>query len=711
MKHPFTILCCLALFLNVQAFSALAQSGDRKGHVMAEVWKDMDVPPAPALSPEEAIKTIRVAPGFRVELAAADPLVEDPVAMSWDGDGNLYVVEMRGYMPDVNGSGETTLSNGVVAVLQDLDHDGRMDNRIEFLNGLVMPRAVSVVKGGVLVAEPPILWYCQDTNGDFICDKKTKVADYGKQGPVEHTENALMPALDNWMYNAKSSRRFKFLKGKIIEEGTKGRGQWGMAQDNYGRLFYTSNSSYWQADWDMYFNAGINNMRGYLGSAGPEIHSIRVNPGINRGYQDNMLKEDGRLARVTAVSGLAHYRGGLYPEPYNHSVLIAEPAANAVACFTLTEENNRLQVKHELYDDETWGKREFIASTDERFRPVSIYNGPDGCLYIVDLYRGILQHKVYVTTFLRKQILERGLDKPLGLGRIYRVVPDGVTPDYGSSDLNKANGAVLAGKLSDANGWVRDTAQRLLVERSSQDDVPHVEKMLLHSDHLARVHALWALQGMNALNADHCLQAMKDSHPRVRLTALTVSDSLRSKMSAKKSLRAGYEELSSDSDELVQSLAKEMINRMDGKSQQTVEVKVKAPRLKGEHKKLYEQGKELYSTTCFGCHQADGKGLENVAPNLAGSDWVKGPVDRIIKVALDGLTGPIKVNGQEVATYPVMPGHRGVYNDQQLAAVLTYVRAEWGNNSGLVKAEEVKAVRDATADREVPYTHDELSIR
>src|SRR5690606_3295619 len=195
------------------------------------------------------LASFRVAPGYRVELVAAEPLVQDPVAMDWDERGRLYVVEMRGYMPDAFGHGAEE-PVGRVVLLEDTDADGRMDRRTVYLDGLVLPRAVAVVDGGVLIGEPPQLWLCRDTDGDDRCDDKRAVTGYGENegGSVGHRENALMQGLDNWLYNAKSSRRFRLTGDGLVVDQTVARGQWGMTQDDEGRLLYNNNSNWIFAD-------------------------------------------------------------------------------------------------------------------------------------------------------------------------------------------------------------------------------------------------------------------------------------------------------------------------------------------------------------------------------------------------------------------------------------------------------------------------------
>jgi mono/diheme cytochrome c family protein/glucose/arabinose dehydrogenase len=661
MRFRFSCLIALGILF---ATASHAQQGDRKGHDMVENWKNMDVPPAPPLTPEEALKTIKTAPGFKVELVVSEPEIVNPVAMTWDGDGRLWVVQMVDYMPNVDGKNEDA-GNGRISVHEDTNGDGKLDKHTVFLDKLVMPRAVAVVPGGVLVAEPPNLWYCQDSDGDFKCDKKESLlGNFAKQGPVEHTDNGLMFALDNWIYNAKSSRRFQFADGKLTEDVTKFRGQWGITQDNYGRLYYTSNSRWLMSDWDTH-NAPIK-----MGFHDGSINSIRINVGINRGYMGNMLRPDGRLAKVTAISGPGIYRGDVYGDDYVNGAFITEPAANAIGFFKYSDDKNNPVFQHQLYPDEKFGKREFITSTDERFRPVSLATGPDGCMYFIDLNHGILQHRVYVTTYLRKQILERGLDKHNMTGRIYRIVPDGKSPKA-KPKLEKAETATLVKALAHPNGWWRDTAQRLIVQRQLKDAAPALRNMIKsHDSHLARLHALWTLRGIGELTADDAAVAAKDSHVKLKHASGMI---MVGSLSAKKEKYATN------------------VKKLDKNGQ-----------------KAYKEGAKVYGTTCFGCHQPNGKGLKQVAPPLVKSDWVNGDLDRLIRVTLHGVSGDIKVSGKDYKGYPPMPGHGPALDDNKIAQVLTYVRNTWGNASGAVDAKQVSKVRNEHKGRVLPWTTAEL---
>ena len=197
------------------------------------------------------MKTFRLALGFAIELVASEPMLDNPVAMKWDGNGRLWVVQMTDYMPDVYGKGEDA-KTGKITVMEDTTGDGRMDKETTFLEGLHLPRTLAHVEGGVLVSEPPTLWYCQDTDGDFVCDQKKQVGLYAKADDPEHCENGLTYALDNWMYSAHSRQRHRFVDGQLIAEPALYRGQWGIAQDNYGRLYYSVNPRYNLPDWGIY---------------------------------------------------------------------------------------------------------------------------------------------------------------------------------------------------------------------------------------------------------------------------------------------------------------------------------------------------------------------------------------------------------------------------------------------------------------------------
>ncbi|MGE4632347.1 MAG: hypothetical protein AAEJ47_04865, partial [Planctomycetota bacterium] len=528
----------LLVVLALPTANLLAQNGDRAGEAQPENWRQWDVPPAPVLSPEQALASFQVAPGFHVELAACEPQVVDPIAIAWDEKGRLWAVELRAYMRTVDGDGETD-PLGQVVVLEDRDGDGYYEDSTVFLDRLVSPRAIAIVEGGVLVAEPPHLWYCQDLDGDLRCDRRSEVARYGDPNPnvVEHTESALLRTVDNWFYNSKSSRRFRFdvVDGKpTIDMGKSAfRGQWGLAQDDQGRLYFNHNSTWILADplptELLLRNPNCGKPVGQPGRSGHRVITdestwpVRMNTGINRGYQPGMLREDGRLRRNTSVAGLTIFRSSRWGDNWNGVAFVAETTGNLVAAFRLREQGWRLTGEQLTFPHDQYVQQAFLGSTDERFRPVDVEVGPDGNLYVVDIYRGVVQHRQFVTSYLRKQVEERGLEQPIGLGRIWRIVADDEQSQIEPLGLLAGE----AGRIRALNhpvGWVRDTAQRLLVEAGSSAPVKELKQLAnsINSMATGRLHALWTLSGLGALDGELLTNALEDHQELVRRAACRI---------------------------------------------------------------------------------------------------------------------------------------------------------------------------------------------
>jgi mono/diheme cytochrome c family protein/glucose/arabinose dehydrogenase len=517
MKFLFLLLVWVA--------PVCAQRGDRAGEVQAPLLQDLNIPPAPPLSVEAALKSFRLQPGFEIQAVASEPMIEAPVEMEFDEAGRMFVLEMRGFMPNVDGKGEDQ-PIGRVTLLEDTDGDGRMDKYTPFAEGLLMPRAIAVVRGGLLIAEPPHLWFFRDTNGDGKADHKEMVSsDYGSQSNPEHTANGLLWGRDNWIYSANHTVRYRWRGTGWEKNDTVFRGQWGISQDDYGRLFFNSNSDQLRAD--LVPSEYLTRNKNFKSPFGLNIQiandqttfPARVNPGVNRGYQKGILKPEGSLARFTAACGPSIYRGDLFPSEFYGTAFLCEPGANLVRCNFLTEQDGIITATN------AFPRAEFLASTDERFRPVNTITGPDGALYIVDMYRGIIQHRMYVTTYLRNQILDRKLETPLNQGRVYRVAPAArkVSPP---ANLARMNASALVEQLSVTNGWGRDTAQRLLVERGDFVAIPLLERLVARGGFPSAVHALWVLHALNALSRDTVAAAFASPHPKVRSTAVRVSERL-----------------------------------------------------------------------------------------------------------------------------------------------------------------------------------------
>ena len=464
-------------------------------------------------------------PGYHVELVASEPMIQEPVAIDWDPQGRLWAVEMPGYMNDIAGRNEHD-PIGRVVVLEDADGDGRMDKRTVFADGLILARALKVLDHGVLVGEPPNVWLMRDTDGDLRADTKTLVTDqFGRRdGDPQNNANGLYWALDNRMYTAGQVEVHLRLKNGTFEvHQTLLRGEWGVAEDDAGRIYRNTNDSALHVDLvpTAYFarNPNLLRTRGSYerlatGNDNEDLNTIwpvRPNPGTNRAYQTGIDRPDGSLAMYTAVCAPLVYRGDRLPAELYGNAFVAEPAANLVSRIILSDDGGTLRAR-KAYDT-----GEFLASTDERFRPVYLSNAPDGTLYVVDMYRGILEHRNSLTLYLRDHILASDLVQPTGFGRIYRVVHDTTRRDT-SRALSTASPEELVASLSHPGGWRRDTAQRLLVERGSlpraggdeaaqrsanavRRVIPALVQLAGHAkEPRTRLHALWTLDGIDAID-------------------------------------------------------------------------------------------------------------------------------------------------------------------------------------------------------------------
>jgi mono/diheme cytochrome c family protein/glucose/arabinose dehydrogenase len=805
------------------------------------------IPPSPPLSAEEALRAFKVAPGYRIELVAEAPLVRHPTVLQFAPDGRLWVVEMTGYMEDFDGTTEAQ-AKGSVVVLSDTDGDGRMDKRTVFLDNIILPRALVLHRDGALVGAPPHLWFCRDTDGDGKADEKTEVAtDFGvRVDPArpqlanpERAPNALLWGHDGWLYAGAYTARFKSVDGKWVRDNSTFRGQWGLAQDDYGRLYSNNNSdllrvdvvnsSYLLRNPHLLRNTGLSTKAAVAQTVWP----ARVNPGINRGYRPEMLR-DFKLKECTAACGPWVYRSDLFPADAYGNAFICEPAGNLVKRLVLNPDKGLVKGTP-FYD-----QQEFVASTDERFRPVNALTGPEGALYLVDMHHGVIQHRISLTSYLRKQGEDRGLIAPLHLGRLWRVVPER-HKTTGLKGLAGLKPAELIAELGSGNEWRRETAQRLLIETGDKSLAPALTAFGAQtSSPMGRVHALWTQHGLGVVDWTLVSAGLADADPRVRAAALRVSESLvagphRSDVIARWTEMAASEAVPEVQVQLALTMgeAKDLtvdlaaaalaqraaehiaiqdaflsglagrelevfaavmkqpaaysktlpaallrcvfaerkparvaqalaiIGSLPLRSQQvtllgslathpTVTAKrpvklegeppalaklskskdaamVKAlawfkstvvwpgkpgvvvpttKALTNEEQMLFDNGRQTYAGLCAACHQPTGKGLEGLAPPLADSEWVLGEPERIVKVVMHGLRGPIKVKG---LNYSYDMPAAGFLSDEQIAGVLTYIRREWDHEASPVSVDLVKKIREENKGRTDAWTEGELN--
>ncbi|MDH3652136.1 MAG: c-type cytochrome, partial [Saprospiraceae bacterium] len=365
--------------------------------------------------------------------------------------------------------------------------------------------------------------------------------------------NGLWRGMDNWYYNAKSDTRFQWTNGIWTKDQTEFRGQWGICHDDAGRLYYNYNWSQLHADLvpPNYLSANPH----HRPSSGIDhgltldrrIYPIRSNPAANRGYLPGTLDDKQRLVEFTSACSPFVYRGDLLPGDFLGNVFVCEPTANLIRRNIVLEEGVLLSAYN------AYQNQEFLASTDERFRPVALISGPDGALYVADMYRGIIQHGLYMSAYLREMILARKLDQHINLGRIWRILPaDGQSEPV--RPLSFATVAELVDILGHPNGWYRDLAQRLLVERQDTSTVPLLfRKVQSARSSLGRLHALWTLQGLGNQLPSIYFQALEDSDPMVQATAIRLLEPLAmSDPAIKGQLAQVMEAMASDASQQVQ---------------------------------------------------------------------------------------------------------------------------------------------------------------
>ncbi len=672
---------------------------------------------SPVLSPDEAIKKMQVEDGFAVELVAAEPLVTAPVAMSFDTKGRIWVVQMNDYMPDTVGTGEEK-PTGKVVILSDKNGDGVMDDRQIFLDSLVLPRAICLIEDGILVAEPPKLWYYKIEN-DKPVDKVLVDSTYAEGGNVEHQANGLLRALDNWIYSAKSDKRYRKKGAKWLIERTHFRGQWGISQDDYGRLFYNNNSENLLGDeFAPGFGATNKNqksVKGFNKKVVPDnkVYPVRPTTGVNRGYMKGVLDSSLRLVNFTAACGPVIYTGGLFDEQYHGNAFVAEPSANLIKRNVLEEKG------YEVLGEQAYREKEFLASEDERFRPVSLYVGPDGALYVVDMYRGIIQHKTYLTPYLKNEIKERSLTKPLNCGRIYKIVPKGKAVNLTALANDTAT---LLNLLQHSNAWVRNQAQQQLIDDKHTSTATTLKTFLKATDKpLTATHALWTLEGLGLLTSSDVLPLLQNSSWPLRMQALSVLPSvlssanhqqflpqLQAMIESGDTLAAPYVGFlinrfqpfnKKGADKLLIELTKKyganiyvadailsnLQNREDIFYNQSLKINPDTStainkRLKkviadiqaakkssnvDKLKKEYPRGAALFRSVCQTCHGADGNGVASLAPPLNKSEWVVGDKNRFISIVLYGLTGPVNVSGKLYKAPEINGDMPGIFEKQR----------------------------------------------
>lgn len=786
---------------------------------------------------DEALKTFFLPPGYKLEVVAAEPLVRDPIVIDEDADGRLYVIEMPAFAMDLEMRDSFDPICQIV-VLEDTNNDGRMDKRTVFMDKLVLPRALKVLADGVLVAEPPNLWYVRDTDKDGKADTKDLVrSDFGRRDAnIEHNANGLFWSLDNTLNTSEHSYNLRWRNGKIEVEPGLVRGQWNISQDDAGRIFRNWNEQPLFVDYVAmkYYarNPNLARTRGLYEVLAERnettIWPVRPTPGLQRAYREEMLRPDGTARTYASSADPLINRGYRLPKELYGNAFVADSPTNLVHRMTVTDDG-----QGNLKARDAYAKGEIIASTDERFRPVNLYGPSDGTLYIIDMYRGVVQDIAYQTDYLKTYIKNQKLELPVGLGRIYRLTHTSLKPGP-KPNLSKATPAELVKTLSHPNGWHRDKAQQLLIQKGDKSVIPDLQKLALSApDYRTRLHALWTIDGLEATDQSTITKALKDNHPDVRANAIRLTERFLEKpemqalvlkeidhpnWAVRRQLAAtigefppqqrvpaitqiltkyandpitvdiaisGLKDLESQvlenllkqnlqSDDPISMLAAAIARsrkeaeiskllatpiqqaailkgleaglsapqggggrppgqtgRRPGPAQQGFQITQEpkqlvalanannplakqllnrltwpgkpapintAPPLTPDEEKLVAQGSTLYANYCAGCHRADGTGDRGGTTNLVESKLVPAFPQAAIRVILNGKEGKTGL----------MPPLQAAMSDDQVAAVISYIRRSWGHQATPVNPSDVKETRGINKLRKTPWTDDEL---
>lgn len=505
------------------------------------------------LSPEESIKTFDVAEGFKVEVFAAEPYVKDPVEMVFDEEGNCFVMEMGDY-PYKPEKGRGT---GKIRQLKDMNGDGRIDSAIVFAEGLPSGTSMLPWQQGLLVTAAPDILFMKDTDGDGRADSTEVLFTGFFEDNSEAQITSLRYGVDNWIYANNNGQKglvkflrkpdappvavgggdFRFRLDKGLFEVESGVGQFGLAMDDYGHRFFTQNTLHIQTapiPWRYLHRHDY--LPAYRGVANiykdtPVVYQASKTPYWRQERTDRRQKayDEQGLGRkeyarehFTGASGGTDYNGAGFPQEYYGSVFTAEVACNLVHRDQIDTLHNGPFFAARRPAKEL--KREFIAASDPWFRPVNLANAPDGWLYLIDMYRQHIETPVSIP-----EDLKTDMDFMLGnqYGRIYRIVPTGAAVQHNvKPGLRGKTTEELVALLGNGSRWWRMNAQRLLVERKDAAAIPMLNALYTsaNASEKARLHALYTLEGLDALNSGLVKQALNDPAPGIREHAAILAE-------------------------------------------------------------------------------------------------------------------------------------------------------------------------------------------
>ncbi len=707
----------------------------------SEDWKGIDLEPKQPVLPlsvaEEQSKFL-LPPGYHITPVLTEPAIEQPGEIAFDGNGRMYVLELRSYMLTADSKNELEPISRI-SRWEDKNNDGVYETGTTFVDKLIFPRFVLPYgKDAILTMESDAdnVYKYTDTNNDGKADKKELFTNkYGRSGNVEHQQAFMYYGMDNWLYSTVNAFRVRETPNGVIREKTGfNRAQWGVTHDDDGKLWWQGGASGVPSYFQFPIQYGNFDVPNELAKDFDIPYGAPVKIADMQGGMDQIRQPDGSLNKVTGSAGNDIFRGDRLPASLKGQLFYGEPVARIVRQINPIVSEG-LTTLHNAFQEQ---KSEFLRSTDPLFRPVDMTTAPDGTMYITDMYHGIIQEGQWTQkgSYLRTKIEQYQLDKVVGLGRIWRITYDGLTRDKTQPKMLNETSAQLVNNLNHPNGWRRDMAQQLIVLKKDLSVVPVLTAMALTSKNLlARFHAIWSLEGLGALKIGTVQKLLADSNPRIRIQALRASETLYK--AGDKTLEPNYKAALTDqnTDVALQAMLtakflklpdmenniKMAMEKNKAKGIQLIGTQIVTPpkgrneffggrtELTTIQKESIERGATIYNELCSQCHGVSGMGTQVgtgklMAPALAGNLRVQSHPEYAIKVLLHGMEGPI-----EGKTYTAgMMASMEFNDDQWVSDVVSYIRNGLSNDASLITPKQVAIIRENTQKLTNMYVFDKL---
>ncbi len=683
-------------------------------------------------------------PELQIEIVASEPDIIAPIAIDFDQNGRMWVAEMPDYMPDINGEKEA-IPAGRIIIMEDLDGDGKMDQSKIFLKDIHQLRAIRLFRNGLLYADDPNLYFTEIINDQ---PRNTILIDstYALGGNIEHKANGLLKGIDQCFYSAKSHHRYCYNGGSWKKEAVFFRGQWGITQDENGRLYANDNSNLLFGD---YFLPSMLTHNKYIhkeeGINTNLVESRQVFPiqatAINRGYSEGTLDENGYLKNVTSSCGPHIYRDRKIGASYYGDAFVCVPEANLIKQLEVKQNDLVPSGRFALEEEE------FLVSEDPAFRPVNIETGPDGDLYIVDFHRGIIQHKIYMTNYLREKILGAGLDQVVNYGRVLKVSRKGSRKHQANFDFTNVD-SLLKYISTSMNPWLLRMAQEELSFSTQAGLKEELYQVLAKGNKNAQLYGLWTLHERGEIELDRLLK-IEFTDPWVIANLFKIISSTDAvfdeTLLAELFTYYKFNESSIVQNHLAAAL--HILYPVDKEVHQKIlsdfDTIYNGPRLSAypsgvkvaeqgsvastynrrvEEDQIYyihdkrrkvaedEGGYALYNTYCSSCHGWGGNGVEGQAPSLIDANLVNGSKEIIPLIIMHGLKGKVTINGQEEAYGAVMPAFAKSANldNNEITQISNYIYNAFRNQHVSIDEDFVVDLESKFRERKEMWTESEL---